>query len=191
MSNSEKHDGVTHMRCTSSVPLGLALLLVTAAAAEAQTLKIAYINSEQIVAVAPGASEAQAQFDQEVQNSQDEIAQLETELTNLQAQLEQQSLTLSPEAKANRQQQLQLRAQEYQARTNQLTELANVRRAELVQPILDGISAIIEELRVEGGYALILDAAAGSIISADPALDLTEEIIARLQTAAGVAPGGH
>ena len=45
---------------------------------------------------------------------------------------------------------------------------------------MDEITAVIEELREEGSYALILDVAAGSIVSADPTLDVTEEVIRRL-----------
>ena len=103
------------MQGTSLAPLALAFLLV-AGAAEAQTLKIGYINSAEIVNAAPGSQEAQQQFDQEVQDSQEEITRLETELRNMEQQLQQQSLTLSPEAKANREQQLQAKFQEYQQR---------------------------------------------------------------------------
>ena len=68
--------------------------------------------------------------------------------------------------------------------------MANQRRAALIQPVMDNITAIIEELREEGSYTLILDAAAGSIVSADPALDLTQEVIGRLQAAddPGIGP---
>jgi Skp family chaperone for outer membrane proteins len=54
---------------------------------------------------------------------------------------------------------------------------------------MDGITAIIEQVREEGAYSLILDAAAGSIVSADPALDLTREVIDRLQTGTGDGGG--
>jgi Skp family chaperone for outer membrane proteins len=54
---------------------------------------------------------------------------------------------------------------------------------------MDKITAVIETMREEGNYALILDVAAGSIISADPSLDLTQEVLRRLQ-AASPAPGG-
>ena len=177
------------MRRVSLAPLALVFFLV-AGAAEAQTTKIGYINSAEIVASAPGSAEAQAQFDAELQASQDEITRLETELENLDQQLQQQQLTLSPEAKANREAQLQAKYTEYQQRTGQLQEEANTRRAELVQPIMDQITAVIETLREEGNYALILDAAAGSIISADPTLDLTQEVLRRLEAAATAAPGG-
>ncbi len=177
------------MRRTSLAPLALAFLF-TAGAAEAQTLKIAYINSGEIVANAPGAAEAQAQFDQELEASQAEIARLENEITTMDQQLQQQQLTLSPEAKANREQQLQAKVQQYEARVTQLQTQAQQRRAELVQPIMDQITEVIDTIREEGGYALILDVAAGSIVAADPSLDLTQEVLRRLEAAATAAPGG-
>lgn len=176
------------MRRTSFALMALAFLL-TAGAVEAQTLKIAYINSQEILLQAPGAEAAQAQFDQEMQGYQAEIAQLETELQNMETALQQQQLTLSPEARANREQALQQKFQEYQQRANQLQEVANQRRAALIQPVMDNITQIIETIRVEGAYSLILDAAAGSIVSADPALDLTPEVISRLQST-GAGQGG-
>jgi outer membrane protein len=176
------------MRRTAPALAALAFLL-SAGAAEAQTLKIGYINSQEILAQAPGAEEAGRQFDQEMQGYQTELAQLEEELNGMQQRLQQQQLTLSPEAKANREQQLQQRLTEYQQRTEQLQELANQRRAALIEPVMDNINTVIEAIRAEGGYSLILDVAAGSIIAADPALDLTEMVIQRLQ-AAEQAPGG-
>lgn len=163
---------------------------LTTRSVEAQTLKIAYINSQEILMNAPGAEAAQQQFDQEMAGYQAEISQLETELSNLETALQQQQLTLSPEAKANREQQLQSKFQEYQQRTTQLQEVANQRRAALIQPVMDNITEVIEQIRVEGAYSLILDAAAGSIVSADPALDLTQQVIDRLAADTGDAEDG-
>jgi Skp family chaperone for outer membrane proteins len=98
----------------------------------------------------------------------------------MQTRLQQQQLTLSPEARANREQQIQAKVQEYQTRTQELQQMAEQRRAELVQPVMDKITVIIEQVRVEGQYSLILDLAAGSIIAADSTLDLTPQIISRL-----------
>lgn len=160
--------------------------LLTAGAAEAQALRIAYLNSQEVMNSAPGAADAQAQFDREMQGYQQEIQQLETELRGLEEQYQQQQLTLSPEARANRERQIQERFQQYQQLGTQLQERAARRRAELVQPVMDRITEVIEALREERSYALILDVTAGSIVSADPALDITEEVIQRLS-----ASGGH
>ena len=54
---------------------------------------------------------------------------------------------------------------------------------------MERITAIIEELRSSGSYSIIFDVAAQGIISADPDLDLTGEVVRRLQ---GVPlPGGN
>ena len=174
------------MRRTPFAPLALALMF-GGAAAEAQTLKIGYINSQEILASSTAAQQAEAQFQQDVQSYQAEITQLEAQLTRMQQNLQQQQLTLSPEARANREQEIRMRAQEYQQRVQQLDQQATERRNELIQPVMDRITAIIERVREEGNYALILDVAAGSIIAADESLDLTQTIIDRM-SAAGTTP---
>jgi outer membrane protein len=156
------------------------VLLAFAGGLEAQVLKIGYINSQQILASSPDAAAAQQRFDQEMQGFQAEVEQLEAELTRLQERLQQQQLTLSPEARANREQQIQQRLQAYQARTAELQRIADRRRAELIQPVMDRITSVIEAIREEGRYSLILDVAAGAIVAADTTLDLTPEVLRRL-----------
>lgn len=176
------------MRRTPFAALAL-IFALAAGSAEAQTLKIGYINSQEILASAPGAREAQQAFEREMQTYTNEAQRLQDELTRLQQQLAQQELTLSPEAKRNRQQQIQQKAQEAQTRMSEMDQLAAQRRAELVQPVMDRITEVIEAMREEGNYALILDVAAGSIISADPSLDLTAEVLRRLGSTAPPAGG--
>ncbi|MGD2047156.1 MAG: OmpH family outer membrane protein [Gemmatimonadota bacterium] len=174
-------------------PLAIAAIacVIGAAAAEAQTpLKIGYINSQEVLANSAEATAAQRQFEQEMQGYQAEVKQLEDELTGLQESLQRQQLTLSPDARAAREEQLQSRLQEYQQRTAQLNQLAEQRRAELIQPVMDKVNTVIETIRAEGDYHLILDLAAGSIVAADPSLDLTQEVIARLPAASDSTSGG-
>jgi outer membrane protein len=176
------------MRRTPFAALALVFALA-AGTAEAQTLKIGYINSQEILERAPGAREAQQAFERDMQGFTTEAQQLQDELTRMQQQLAQQELTLSPEAKRNRQQQIQDKAQQAQARMAEMDQIAARRRSELVQPVMDRITAVIEKLRDDGSYSLILDVAAGSIIAADPALDLTAEVLRRLDAPA-TPPGG-
>ncbi len=175
------------MRTTALLPLALSFLTVTGAA-EAQTLKIGVINSQEIFASAPGAQEAEAAFQKELQGYQDQIQQLENELTTMQQQLQQQELTLSSEAKKSREALIQQKQQEYQQKYQELQDQANQRRQELVQPIMDKINGIIDQVRKEGRYSLILDRAAGSVIAADSTLDLTQEVISRMKGSASPTP---
>ena len=107
------------------------------------------------------------------------------------AQFKAQSMTLSEQARRQRQQAIIERRGELEQAAAQMEQRAEQRRAELVQPIMDRISEIIEQLRVEGSYHLIFDVAAGSIIAADPSLDLTSQVLARLEANAGAAGVGN
>lgn len=174
----------------SALAIAAIAIVFGAVGAEAQTpLKIGYINSQEILANSSEAAAAQRQFDQEMQGYQAEIEQLEQELTGMQQDLQRQQLTLSADARAAREERLQTRLAEYQRRTQELTQLAERRRAELIQPVMDQVNQVIETVRAEGQYHLVLDLAAGSIVAADPALDLTQDVISRLGGTAA-APAG-
>ncbi len=170
-------------------PILLALVFAMAAQASAQTgTKFGFINSSELLDQAPGAREASQQFERDLAQMRAQIQPATDSLDQMIAAYEAQSLTLSPEAKARREQQIMTKRDELQQMAAALDQQAGNRRAELVQPIMDQISAIIEEIRIEGGYAIIFDVADGSIVAADPSLDLTPEVVRRLQAAG--APGG-
>lgn len=166
-------------------------LLVGAGGAPAQQtgLKIGYINSQSILDEAPGAQAARDQFNQEMEGVRAEVQQMGQQLDEMIQQYEQQQLTLSPQAKEQREQEILAKRQEYQARVQELEDQADQRQQELVKPVMDRITQVIEAIRAEGGYALIFDVAAGSIIAADESLDLTAEVLRRLNAQPGGANG--
>jgi outer membrane protein len=100
------------------------------------------------------------------------------------ADYERQQLMLSATAKTQRQEEIQRLQQEYRTRVDAMESAAAKRQQELVQPIMDKVNAVIEQIRTEGSYSFIFDVAAGSIIAADPRLDLTQEVVRRLKAAA-------
>ena len=170
------------MMRTLFVTAALLLALGAPRSVDAQ-LKVAFINSQNILAETPGAAEAQAQFDQDMQGYRNEVQQMASELEALVQQYEQQQAMLSPSAKQQREADIRTKQEAYQQRLAAIDERAGQRQQELVQPVMDKINQMIEQIRAEGSYALILDVAAGGVVAADPALDLTQEVIHRLQAA--------
>jgi outer membrane protein len=176
------------LRLHLSVPI---LLLALASGVQAQTaLKIAYIDSQAILDQDPAAQQAEAQFEEDLSRYRAEVQQLGEELQTLIQQYEQQEAMLSEEAKSNRQEEIRLKQNRYQERIQQLDEQSMQRQAELVEPVMQRINQVIEQIRAEGSYSLIFDVAAQGIISADPALDLTAEVVRRLQAASAAGNTG-
>jgi outer membrane protein len=173
--------------------LGLALM-VGVAAAEAQApmaatpaaapFKLAYINSAVILEGAPGAKEASDAVNQYMQTAEAEVQRMGEEIQTLMANYERQQIALSPQAKTQRENEINQKRQAYQARVEQLEQQAAQRQKDIIQPVMDKITAVIEQIRTEGSYAMIFDVAAGSLISADKTLDLTEEVLRRLRAQA-------
>jgi len=61
-------------------------------------------------------------------------------------------------------------------------------------PIMESVRKVLEDIRVEDGYAMILSSEPGSspILAADKNLDITERVVARLRTlAAAKGPAGQ
>jgi len=145
--------------------------------------KFGYIDSQAVIAAYPGTTEARATFDAENQAWQRQATSLEQQVNQLQQQLERQSMAMSEERRSQLSAELQKKALEYQ---NFLQEKwgqngqAYLRNQELMQPIIDTVNALLEVVGKEQGYDLILDAASGSLVYADPKFDLTPMIIDRL-----------
>lgn len=174
--------------------LPVLLLLALASTGEAQTnAKLGFIDSQAILNQDPAARQAQQQFEADMARYRTEVDEMGQELQGLIERYEQQEAMLSEEAKTNRQEEIRLKQTQYQQRISELEQQAGLRQAELVEPVMERINAVIEDIRADGGYAIIFDVAAQGIIAADPSLDLTPEVVRRLQAGAATTgnPGGE
>lgn len=142
---------------------------------------VAYVNTQQVVMNAPGATEAQQTFQQELQKYQAEVKQMQAELDSLEQALEQQRSTLTPAAVKKREQEIAQKRRKLQQRAQQLEKQVGNRQQELLQPILERVHKVIEEIRVERGYALVFDVSQPGVVAADPSLNITQDVLQRLQ----------
>lgn len=142
---------------------------------------IVFIDSQRILAEAPAANAARETFQQEMQGFQSELAPMEENLQQMMEDYQQQQSVLQPDTRRQREQEIRQRQQEYQQRRAQLQQQADQRMQELLAPVMESINRVIQTLREERGYAMIFDAAQGALIDADPSLDITQEVLSRLQ----------
>ncbi|MGH7623795.1 MAG: OmpH family outer membrane protein [Gemmatimonadaceae bacterium] len=168
----------------------VALSAICASGALAQgTQRIAYINSNKILAQAPGRAEAEAQIDKEMGQYRQEAQSMRDSLNDMVAAYTKSEATLSPAARAGKQKEINTKQTLYQQRLADLEKKAQDRQAELIGPIMTKINGIIEQIRAEKGYAMVFDAGnqAGVVVAADSSLDITDEVVARLKAAGPVS----
>ncbi|HTR20636.1 MAG TPA: OmpH family outer membrane protein [Gemmatimonadales bacterium] len=171
----------------AGVSLAAPALAQTPAQAPAQTpaLKVAFINSRQILQATPGYATAESTFTRELAGYRAEIQKLQQQLDSAVNAFDQQSIALSPAAKQSKQHELQQMQERLQQRNTEIQTRMQQREQELLQPIQDRVNGIIQGIRAETNYAFIFDADApnSGIVAADPALNITPKVLQRLQQA--------
>ncbi len=169
-----------------AAPLAVVVAMLPATARAQAAPKFAYVNSQAILAQAPGRAEAEAQFNQEMAGYRQELQRMSDSLNALIAAYGQKESTLTAAQKQSQQEAIRNKQGEYQRRAQDLEKKASDREAELMQPIMQQVQKTIEDVRTEEGYSIVFDAGSdgGVVVAADKSLDITQKVIARLQTAA-------
>ena len=167
--------------------------VVTAAQAQqpAQAApRLAWLNSQAVLANTPGRPEAESLFAREMATAQTEIQRLSAELDTALAQYQRASAAMTPALRTQRENELRQMESRNRARADEIRQAVQTREAELTAPIMQRVSAVIEGVRAEFNYAFIFDVSAqgNPIVAADRGLDITPLVIQRLQAAGATAP---
>jgi outer membrane protein len=159
--------------------------MACAAQAQGQPFKIAFVNTTALMEAAPGRAAADSalqklgdSFKVQIQKMQDSIQTLYTNYTKKEA-------TLTTAQKDAQQKAIQGLETDLQAKNLQLQQQFSQKQQEFYAPIQEAVKKVIEDIRVEDGYAIILandPGGASAIVAADKNLDITERMLARLRT---------
>jgi len=147
--------------------------------------KIAYINSQQILANFKEATDAKDRLEKINQEWEAQGRELQRQFQELGEQLESQSLLLSEDRKQEKQQELQnlyMKIQQYQQEKWGQNGEYFKKEAEVMQPVIDKINKAINKVGEEMKFDYIFDSVSANIVYASPSQqDLTEEILKELE----------
>jgi outer membrane protein len=164
----------------------LALLLtVVSGVAHAQQppIKIAYVNTQALMEAAPGRAAAESLLKKEGDALTASLQKLQDSVNALLTKYQKDEPTLSATAKDTRQKAIQSLETDLQAKNLKAQQQFQQRQAEVMAPITDAVKKVLDDIRVEDGYAVIFqnDPGQSVIVSADKNLDITDRIVSRLR----------
>jgi outer membrane protein len=156
-------------------------------------LKIAYVNPQALFEAAPGRTTAEATLDREGQGMRAELDRLSTALNQAIADYNRVEPTLTAAQKETRQRTLQAKEDSLRQRQQVLQQQFQQRQSELMAPIMETVKKVLEDIRVEDGYSMILnnDPNTSIIVAADRNLDITERVVGRLRTVAATTSSAN
>ena len=170
--------------CATAIALSFPL---GAASAHAQApLKIAYVNTQALLAAAPGRAQAESLLTKEGDSYRAQLQVLQDSVNNMLAKYQKDEPTLTTAQKDSRQKAMQALEAELQAKNQQFQQQFAQHENEVMGPVTEQVKKVLDDIRAEDGYAMILanDPQGSAIVSADKNLDITDRVIARLKTTA-------
>lgn len=145
---------------------------------------VVYVRGQQILQAAPGAAEAARTFERELADMRAELQLQAAVVDSMLQDYQRQEVLLSPQAKETKQQEIVNLRNQLQQRQGEMDAQAQQRQQELLGPILEGVSEVIESVRSTNDYSVVLDASKEGLVAADTLLDITDVILERLGASA-------
>jgi outer membrane protein len=166
------------------------LVIASGSLAAQQPVKIAYVNPQALFENAPGRVQAESTFARETAGYRTELTRLGESLQQAVQAYQREQASLTPAQRETRERTLRAREDSLRGRQQQLEEQAARRQGELMAPIMESVRKVLEDIRLEDGYAMILSNEPGQspILVADKNLDITERVVARLKTVSSARP---
>jgi outer membrane protein len=150
-----------------------AALAAAATLAQAQELKIGYVNSEQVLRDANPAKAAQTRLQAEFGKREKELADQASRLKAAGDKLEKDAPTLSESERSRRQRELLDQDREFQRKRREFQEDLNQRKNEELSVVVERANRVIKQIFDTEKYDLILQDA----IHASPRIDITRKVI--------------
>ena len=161
--------------------LGAALLALAAVGAQAQELKIGYVNSDRVVREAAPAIAAQAKLEAEFSKRDKDLNDLSVKLKAAADKFDKDQVTLSEAEKTKRQRDLVDQDREIQRKRREFQEDLTKRKSDELSTLVDRANKIIKQIFDNEKYDLILQEA----VFASGRVDITDKVIKALNAQSG------
>ena len=151
-------------------------LVVMAATAQAQELKIGYVNSERVLREASPAKAAQAKLEAEFSKRDRELNDQGTKLKAAADKLDKDAPTLAEAERNRRQRELVEQDRDLQRKRREFQEDLNQRKNEELQSVVERANRVIKQIFESEKYDIILQ----EVVFAGPRVDITDKVIRAL-----------
>lgn len=164
----------------------VALLGTSAPAGAQQTnVRVGYVDSQRIFQEFKTAQDAQSRFDRQVQGWRDEAAEKQKAVDQLRAQVRDQSAILSALKRQEQEEALQKAISDYEQFIQQIwgpNGRAQQENEHATGDVVAQIRTAVEKIAGQKNLDLVLDSASGFILYADRTLDITNDVLAELNS---------
>jgi outer membrane protein len=150
-----------------------AVLGFAAFCAQADEIRIGFINTDRIFKESTTAKQAQAKLEQEFSKREKDLVEAEKSLKSAVEKFEREAPTLSESQRLSRQKQLGEQDRDFQRKRREFQEELNARKNEEFQQVLERANRVIKQVAESEKYDLVLQEA----VYIHPKHDITDKVL--------------
>jgi outer membrane protein len=165
--------------------LGILALLLSPLVLQAQLSTVVVVDFERAVVESQQGKKASEKFNATLQAKQGEIEKRQKELDDQQKKLQNGARTLSDQAKGDLQKDIDRRTRELQRLNEDAQKELQGLRDELLRPIAERATAVLQAMAAEKGYTLVVDVSnqESIVLYVSEKSEITAELIKRIDAA--------
>jgi len=153
-------------------------LLAGATLCRAAELKIGYVDIQRAVQDSKAGKSANEKFTVEANKVRDEILKEKEQIEQAAEMLQKQSAMLTEDVRRSKELDMARRQRDYERMVEDQKNELQLKEAQLTGEILEELIPIVRDYGTKHGFSIIFERSERVLIYADPALDLTDKIIA-------------
>jgi len=158
-----------------------ALIAVASLGAQAQELKIGYVNADRVLRDAAPAKAAQAKLEAEFGKREKELAEMANKLKAAGEKLDKDAPTLSETERSRRQRELVEQNRDFDRKRREFQEDLTQRKNEELASVVERANKVMKQIFDSEKYDLIVQEA----VFAGPRIDITDKVIKALNAQGG------
>jgi outer membrane protein len=156
--------------------------LLIPAAAQAEDVRIAFVDLRKAVFASREGKAAQEEFSKLEAAKLEELRPMRDELERLQEELEKQKFLITEDALAERQLEIMKRRRDLERDIRAAEDELQLEQVRLLQPIQKKVAQVVEELGKEKGFTMIVDKNTRGLLFTDQSLEVTEMVVQKLNS---------
>ena len=145
--------------------------------AVAQTVKLGYINSQEVMMMMPEVNDVEKQLADFNEKNMKYLQDMEKEIQDKYAKYEQEKDNLTEAIRKVQEEELMGLQQRLQTTYQALQQEAQKKQAELLKPLQDKLMAAIESVSKKQGLTMVYDMMSGAVVyKSEAAIDITPAV---------------
>ena len=154
-----------------------------APASGAGSVRVAFVKARAVLTAMPGYAKAESTYAKEAQVAQAEADRMQAAWDSTVKAYQQTSTMLSASARTAKEKTLAAQEDSLRGKLQAIKDRVDAKERELLTPIQTRLQAIIDGVRAEGNFALVIDLDnpySQNIVSYDKSMDITDRVLKRL-----------